>query len=264
MLPNAHPQANAGQHSVHAAVEKPAIMTKTCLNCTPPLLPEDNFCSRCGQSTKTKRLGFRELRKDIAQEMLHADNSLIRLTIDLARKPGLTAAAYIAGKRKAYYEPLKYLSLAVGISVFLNAYFDLMSSGGSDQNPVSAFVSRHIDLVFFASVPIAEAFSWLFFRQKGYNYTEHLALHAFWGGFRTVFFLLIFTPLVVLFRQYYSLILMIYFAAWTAYVTWANVQVMGQRLWLTALKSILIILLTQVVISLVIAVGAIAYFRFWG
>jgi hypothetical protein len=167
-------KANARRHVVHATVEKPAIMTKTCLNCSHPLLPTDHFCSHCGQSTKTERLGFPQLRTEITKEILHADNSLIRLTIDLARKPGLTAAAYIAGERKAYYEPLKYLSLAVGISVFLNAYFDLMSSGGSDQNPVSAFVSRHIDLVFFASVPIAAAFSWLFFRQKGYNYTVTL------------------------------------------------------------------------------------------
>lgn len=223
--------------------------------------PQDNYCPNCGQSANTKRLKIKQVKKDVLKKFLHADSGILHLTRALAVRPGLAIGEYIAGKRKEYYEPLKYLTFTVGISVLLTSYFDLMSVDQENTNPVSAFVSEHIDLVFLFSVPIAAAFSWLLFLRKGFNYAEHLALHAFLGGFRTVFFLLVFTPLVVFYREFYSKILFVYFALWIAYIAWANVQLMGGPKWLTILKTILIILLTQVVISIVIFAVAILYFR---
>lgn len=234
---------------------------KYCKNCEHPLQPQDNYCSYCGQSANTKRLKIKQVRKDLLKKFLHADSGLLHLTKALAVRPGLAIGEYIAGKRKEYYEPLKYLTFTVGISVLLTSYFDLMSVSQEHTNPVSTFVAEHIDLVFLFSVPIAAAFSWLLFLRKGFNYAEHLALHAFLGGFRTVFFLLVFTPLVVFYREYYSTILFIYFALWILYIAWANVQLMGGPKWLTILKTILIIFLTQVVISIVIFAVAILYFR---
>lgn len=232
-----------------------------CKNCENALRPEDKFCPQCGQSAKTKRLKIRQLRKDVLKKFLHTDSGILNLTTALATRPGYVAAEYFAGKRKKYYDPLKYLTLTVGVSVLLTAYFDLMSPGGGHQNPVSAFVARHINIIFFLSVPLAAGFSWLLFLKKGYNYAEHLALHAFLGGFRTVFFLLIFTPLVVFFREHYSAVLLVYFSMWTAYVAWANIQLMGKPYWLAVLKSILIIVLTQITISLLIFCAAWLYFR---
>ncbi len=110
-------------------------------------------------------------------------------------------------------------------------------------------------------MPLAAGFSWLLFLKKGYNYAEHLALHALLGGFRTVFFLMIFTPLVVFFREHYSAVLLVYFSMWTAYVAWANIQLMGKPFWLAVLKSILIIVLTQITISILIFCIAWLYFR---
>jgi len=232
-----------------------------CKNCETPLRPEDKFCSQCGQAAKTKRLKIRQVRKDVLRKFLHADSGILRLTADLALRPGTVAREYFAGKRKKYYDPLKFLTLTVGISVLLTASFDLMTGSGGHTNPVSAFVAKHVNIIFFLSVPIAAGFSWLLFRKKGYNYAEHLALHAFLGGFRTVFYLLVFTPLIVLFRDYYSTVLLLYFSMWAAYVAWANAQLMGGPVWLSILKTILIIVLTQVVISVGIFLGAWLYFR---
>lgn len=232
-----------------------------CKNCEALLRPEDKFCPQCGQPAKTKRLKIRQVRKDVLRKFLHADSGILRLTSDLASQPGAVAREYFAGKRKKYYDPLKFLTLTVGVSVLLTATFDLMSGSGGHTNPISAFVAKHVNVIFFLSVPIAAGFSWLLFRKKGYNYAEHLALHAFLGGFRTVFYLLVFTPLIVFFREYYSAILLFYFSLWTGYVAWANVQLMGRPAWLNILKTILIIVLTQVVISVGIFVGAWVYFR---
>ncbi len=222
---------------------------------------EDKFCSQCGQSTKIKRLKIRQVRKDVLKKFLHTDAGILHLTAGLATRPGMVVREYFAGKRKAYYDPLKYLTLTVAIAVLFTNYFDLMSSGSANQNPVSVFVAKHINVIFFLSVPIAAGFSWLLFRKKGYNYAEHLALHAFLGGFRTVFFLLIFTPLTVLFREQYSFILLFYFSLWAGYVAWANIQLMGRPWWLAVLKTVLIIVLTQVVISIGIFLVAWLYFR---
>lgn len=234
---------------------------KNCKNCGRLLQPEDNYCPQCGQSAKTKRLQIKQVRKDVFKKFLHADSGILHLTKALAVRPGQAIGDYIAGKRKEYYEPLKYLTFTVGISVLLTTYFDLMLANSADANPVSVFVAKHIDLIFLFSVPIAAAFSYLLFLRKGFNYAEHLALHAFLGGFRTVFFLLVFTPLVVFYRQYYSTILFVYFSMWIAYVAWANIQLMGGPKWLTILKTIAIMLLTQVVISIFIFSVAILYFR---
>lgn len=234
---------------------------KNCKNCAHLLHPEDNYCPKCGQSAKTKRLQIKQVRKDVFKKFLHADSGILHLTKALAVRPGLAIGEYIAGKRKEYYEPLKYLTFTVGISVLLTAYFDLMLTNSVNSNPVSVFVAKHINLVFLISVPIAAAFSYLLFLRKGFNYAEHLTLHAFLGGFRTVFFLLIFTPLVVFYRQHYSTILAVYFSMWIAYVAWANIQLMGGPKWLTILKTIAIMLLTQAVISMVIFAGAILWLR---
>ena len=233
----------------------------SCKNCGTPLRPEDKFCAQCGQSARTKRLKIRQIRKDAIKRWLHVDSGILYLTAALARRPGVVAREYFAGRRKTYYEPLKYLTLTVGISALLTAYFDLMSAGGDRQNPVSDFVAEHINIIFFLSVPLAAAFSRLLFFKKGFNYAEHLTLHAFLGGFRTVFFLLVFTPLIVFFREHYSKVLLLYFSLWTAYVAWANVQLMGTPYWLTVLKSILIIVFTQIAISFMIFSIAHLYFR---
>ena len=232
-----------------------------CKNCDHPLRPEDRFCPQCGQSAKIKRLKIRQVRKDVLRKLLHTDAGIVYLTAALATRPGIVAKEYFKGKRKKYYDPLKYLTLTVGIAALLTAYFDLMSTGAGHQNPVSAFVARHINVIFFLSVPIAAFYSWLLFLRKGYNYAEHLALHAFLGGFRSVFFLLIFTPLVIFYREHYNQVLLLYFSLWTVYVAWANIQLMEKPHWLTVLKTVLIVVFTQATISVFIFLIAWLYFR---
>ena len=238
--------------------------TKGCKNCEGVLLPEYNYCPHCGQSVKIKRLNLKQVRKDLLKKFLHADEGILNLTKALALRPGIAIRAYLKGRRKQYYDPLKYLTLSVGISVLATEYFDLMSTARPGVNPVSVFVARHINVVFMLSVPIAAAISWWFFPKKRYNYAEHLALHAFAGGFRTFFYLLIFTPLVSLFREHYSSILLVYFGAWTAYLIWINRQLFEEPLWWVGLKTIGIVLLLQLVVSLGIFAGVWMYYRIGG
>ena len=240
------------EHDKAVQIEK----TKQCKNCDATLQPEYRFCAHCGQSVKIKRLSLKQVRKDVIKKFLHADEGIIHLTKALALQPGKAIRAYLKGRRKQYYDPLKYLTLSVGISVLATEYFDLMSATSPRSNPVTIFVARHINVIFMLSVPVAAFFSWLFFSKKRYNYAEHLALHAFAGGFRTIFYLLIFTPFVALFREQYNAILLLYFGAWTSYLIWINRQLFEEPLWLVILKTVAIVLFLQIFISLCIFVGA--------
>ena len=228
------------------------MATKVCLNCSTPLEKGEKFCAACGQSAKTKRLSLRQVRKDLLKKFLHADAGILHLTREMALRPGVVAREYVEGKRKKYYSPLSYLTLSAGISVFLNEYFHLMERMPGQANPGSEFAMRYFNLIILFSVPVSALFSWWLFRKKGYNYAENLAFHAFLGGFRTVFFVLIFTPLVLWARDYYYTVLIAYFGLWIAYLAWAKIQFFGGPKWLTLLKTILILLFNQILVTLVI------------
>lgn len=223
---------------------------KSCLNCESPLEKGQKFCPRCGQSAKVKRLSLREVRKELQAKFLHADAGIVHLTRELALRPGAVALEYVQGKRKKYYSPLKYLTLSAAVSVFLNQYFHLMEITPGHTNPGTEIAARYFNLIILLSVPVSAFFSRLLYRKKGFNFAENLALHAYIGGFRVVFFILIFTPLVIWHREYYYICLFIYILGWLVYSAWAQVQFFGGPAWLTVLKAILILLLNQWVVSI--------------
>lgn len=224
-----------------------------CKNCSRPLPADVDFCPACGQSAHTHRLNMHHILHDLIHVFIHADKGVIYLTKELARQPGLVVKNYVMGKRKQYFNPFSYLVLTIAISAFLTNYFHLMEADMANTNPRSAMVSKHINLIFLASVPILAFFTWLLFRRAKYNYAEHLTLHAFLGGFRVVFFILIFTPMVIFFREHYYAGLSIYFALWLGFASWANIQFFGGRKWLVVLKTVLTYALTQFVLGTGIA-----------
>ncbi|MCC6462235.1 MAG: DUF3667 domain-containing protein [Saprospiraceae bacterium] len=230
------------------------MATKVCLNCSAALEKGEKFCAGCGQSTKTKRLSLRQVRKDLLKKFLHADAGIFHLTKEMIFRPGLVAKEYVEGKRKKYYSPLNYLTLSAAVSVFLNEYFHLLERMPGQANPGTEFAMRYFNLIILFSVPVSALFSWWLFRKKGFNYAENLAFHAFLGGFRTVFFVLIFTPLVLLASRYYYTVLMLYLGAWIAYLAWAKIQFFGGPKWLTILKTILILLFNQILVTLVVVI----------
>ena len=238
------------------------MIPANCANCHNTLQNIDKYCNNCGQKTSVHRLSLHEVWHDAMHAFLHADKSIIQLTKNLALRPGTFAKEYIAGKRKKYFNPLSYLVITVAISAFVTGYFHLME-GGSGKSPVDNFIERNINLVFFAAVPISAMFSTLFFRKKGYNYAENLVINAFVSGFRIVFYLLIFTPLIIAFRHNFNAVLIIYMALWVGYLTWAHYEFYEEKLWIIIVKTIAQAALTQAVIFGLIWCGVTIYFRFF-
>ena len=226
--------------------------SSTCLNCGHALHVSDDFCPKCGQAAQVHRIDMHHILHDVVHAFLHADKGVIHLTKELARRPGLTVKAYVAGQRKRYFNPFSYLVISVAVSVFLVHNLHLLDVDTSRGNPGTALAIKYFNWIMFAGVPITALFSWWLFRKSGYNYAENLTLHAFLGGFRIVFFVLVFTPLVVLFRSHYYSMLMVYMLLWVMFVSWAKVQFFGGPVWLTVFKTILSLLFTQLILTLVI------------
>ncbi|HEV7348948.1 DUF3667 domain-containing protein [Telluribacter sp.] len=233
----------------------------TCPNCGGDLQPEFKYCAGCGQSAQVHRLDLHHIMHDMMHAVLHADKGIIHLTKAMLLAPGIVAREYVGGKRKKYFNPFSYLVITVAISAFLTAYFHLMQADVQSPNPVSAMVTRHINLIFFVAVPISSFFTWLLFKRSGYNFAENLTFHAFLGGLRIVFFVLIFTPMVVFFREHYYTGLMVYMGIWAAFTAWAYYQFYGGRLTGAILKSFLALFLTQLTIS-VLLLAIVKFFVF--
>lgn len=231
-----------------------------CQNCHHPLPEEASFCSNCGQSAHIHRIDMHFIIHEVIHAFTHTDKGILYLTKELATRPGIVIKEYIEGKRKRYFNPFSYLVITVAISAFLVHNFNLLSFETNQTNPATAFATKYVNWIFFFGVPISSFFAWLLFRKKGYNYAETLTFHAFTGGFRIVFFLLIFTPLVIFFREHYFTMLGIYLVAWGIFLCWAKLQFYGGPRWLTILKSILVLLFTQ--LSTTLAVSLIIYTKY--
>jgi len=223
----------------------------TCPNCG-NALEEVKFCPACGQSANIQRLSMHQILHDLVHVLTHADKGLLFLTKELALRPGITAKAYMDGKRKQFFNPFSYLMLTIAVSAFLTNYFHLIEGSEDNSNPVSVMITKNINLVFLIAVPITAVFTKLLFHKSPYNYAEHLSMQAFMGGFRVFFFILIFTPLVIFFREQYYTVLSFYMAIWVAFLSWANIQFFGgNKIWVI-LRTILALILTQFVLTMLI------------
>lgn len=238
----------------------PADELKSCKNCGKSLRPKHRFCPQCGQSAKVKPLVMRDLWKEAVNKVLHADSSVINLLRGLATAPGHTIRGYLDGQRKRYYSPVKFLLFNAGISVFLNNYFQVLERMPNGMNnPGTELSARYFNLIIILDVPVLALLSWLFFRKKGFSYAEHLVFHSFLGGFRTFFFMLILTPLAVLLPAYYYSSLTAYILIWTIYFTWACLQLFGIPALSSILKSVLIVLINQILVASVL--GGVIYVK---
>lgn len=225
---------------------------KTCLNCHQENQESFKFCPTCGQKSSVHRINTHFLFHEVIHAFTHADSGIFYLVKELAIRPSEVVKEYVAGQRKKYYNPFNFFLITVAISAFLSSYFHLFDVNPKTTNPISAIVTKRVNWIFVASVPIQAFFTWLFFRKKKYNFAENIIFHCFLGGFRFIFFLLIFVVFVNLFREYYNVILYTYFFLFLLYVTWAARQFYEENLWLTGLKVFGAFILNQVLISVVI------------
>lgn len=176
---------------------------KTCLNCESQLQPAQQFCSRCGQKATLHRLSWHDVVHDVSHYFTHADKGIFGLVRDLARKTGLVAAEYMAGRRKRYFPPINFFLIVAGLYVLAFGYFSHRVAEGAAapttelssaaknlppqvvmrQQQVSTFTSKHSNWLSILSLPVTAFIYRLFYRRRQYNFVEHLVANMYMNGF---------------------------------------------------------------------------------
>ena len=168
-----------------------------CKNCQTAV--SGNFCSNCGQKTKTLRLDWQYIKDEVKYTVLHVNKGFFFTLKELYTRPGGTIKEFIEGKRINHYKPILLVFVLAGISGFLSLQIDMntLMEGYNAQNlntkamieynKAMTWMFSHYALFEILALPIVSFLSWLSFKKWGYNYIENIIINCFAGGQRLVF-----------------------------------------------------------------------------
>lgn len=155
-----------------------------CLNCHS--IVSEKFCPNCGQKTDTHRITFKHfIFHDILHGVWHFEKGILFSLKEAIIRPGKAALDYISGKRIRYYNVFYLILLLIGLNLFMNSYYDKLSNIYFKTNSfaqtgvtktVDEFLSHYSKLIIFSFVPLFALNSFLLFRRKKFNLSEHFII----------------------------------------------------------------------------------------
>lgn len=163
--------------------------TRRCLNCNAD--GRGNFCQNCGQKLELTKIQFKEIISEFIGTVFNLDAPFLKTFKSMMLSPGEMVRSFLAGKRKAYYAPIRYLILCVFINILITKLigFDpienqkLINPNQNLQNTPSLragqFLSQYINFFTLILPFIYGAFSKLFFWKTKSNYAESVVLGFF-------------------------------------------------------------------------------------
>ncbi len=160
-------------------------MTKNfCLNCKKELI--DKYCSGCGQKADTKRISLKNfIFHDLLHGTFHIEKGMLFTAKESLTRPGKAALDYISGKRIRYYNVFYLVLITIGLILFFQHFYDkiYISLGGkltqetTHLNEASIAIdkifSQKSKIIIFLFIPFAALNSFLLFRKKKLNLSEH-------------------------------------------------------------------------------------------
>ena len=155
-----------------------------CLNCDSII--SQKFCPNCGQKTDTHRITFKHfIFHDILHGVWHFEKGILFSLKEAITRPGKAALNYISGKRIRYYNVFYLILLLIGLNLFMNSYYTKLSheyfntiikSNTEQGKSVDAFFEHYSKLIIFSFVPLFAINSFLLFRRKKFNISEHFII----------------------------------------------------------------------------------------
>lgn len=244
----------------------------TCKNCETVF--EGKYCPNCAQKANTHRFTMKHFLHEAFHALTHTDRGALFLVKEMFLRPGVTLKAYLAGKRKRYFNPITFFFIVTAIQItiatkldFFGAFFEsmqqIMSSLAAqtgetvDTNSIQesgetvALISEYSRVANFIFIPLLSLFSWAFFRKSRYNYTENLILNvAIYGQLAVYFFIAGVIPFLLA-PGWVVLWLMLYnFLMW-AYTMFVYKQFFGQGWPKTLFKGSVVYILYTIAIQYV-------------
>ncbi|NHM06323.1 DUF3667 domain-containing protein [Flavobacterium sp. CYK-4] len=163
------------------------MTAKNCLNCNKTLT--DKYCSGCGQKADTHRITFRNfIHHDVLHGTFHIDKGMLYTAKQALIRPGKAALDYISGKRVRYYNVFYLILISIGLLLFFRHTVDTWIYGEEavlpQHKPQLNQASQTIDAIFkqkskiiiFLFVPLAALNSFILFRRKKLNLSEHFII----------------------------------------------------------------------------------------
>jgi Protein of unknown function (DUF3667) len=203
----------------------------TCKSCSQEFT--GNFCNQCGQEVYKKRISFKYILAHILDAFDLADG-LIFTVKQLSLRPGKAIADYINGKRKDYYNPLKYYLLLVAVVLIIRMQFNLVTPeipAGFDLSEKQIlffgqfveFFFKYLNLILLTGIPFISFFSFAIFKSSKYNFAENLILNLYLMGHHS-FINILLSPFFLLFSAGNTQVKFVQFCFSWAYHSWAFKQ----------------------------------------
>lgn len=159
------------------------MTSNNCLNCGEEVT--NKFCSVCGQKTDTHRITLKNfIFHDVLHGTFHIEKGILFTSKQALLRPGKAALDYIAGKRISYYNVFYLILIVTGLLLFIRHFYTQLEDSLQNVEETKEFVneaSRKFDklisekskLIIFLFVPFGALNSFLLFRRKKLNLSEH-------------------------------------------------------------------------------------------
>lgn len=225
------------------------MISGACLNCGTRFDAGQQFCGACGQRTNVSaRLTMRDIGRDLAHAITHADHSIFALIRALATRPGIVARDYAQGKRKRHFGPFAFLVITVSVAsaIILISGVEWFSPYG--HGDAANLLQRHVNLVILIQMPLLALFCAALFRRERRSFGEHLVLAAYTSGFHALFMGVVETPTFALTssRTPDTWLASVYFCLWLLYFALAASQFYAGHRAVAAIKGGIAVIFSQV------------------
>lgn len=161
------------------------MTNSNCLNCGKELV--DTYCSGCGQKADTHRITFKNfIFHDLLHGTFHIERGILFTAKEALIRPGKAALDYIAGKRKRYYNVFYLILLTIGLMLFIRHFYaSSINQQGEIIDPsqlneasktIDEIISQKSKFIMLLFVPLAALNSFILFRRKKLNLSEHFIL----------------------------------------------------------------------------------------
>ncbi|HRE40222.1 MAG TPA: DUF3667 domain-containing protein [Ignavibacteria bacterium] len=172
---------------------------------------DSNYCPECGQSSNEGRYNFKHLVKDILDVFFKFKETVFPTIHKLINAPAETTHDFLNGKRVHLFNPLKYVFFLALINSFLILQFKLLDAYLKSHDIVSQsitkFYTSNISIIDMLCIPLMSFISFIFFKFKKYNYSEHVILNCYLNG-NIYIFGIILSIIQLFFRQNFNLIIL--------------------------------------------------------
>ena len=156
-----------------------------CLNCNYETIGK--FCHTCGQKTDTHRITAKHFfMHDLLHGVWHIEKGILFTLKQALLRPGQAALEYIAGKRIKYYNVFYLILVLIGLTLLVNNVYDKMmfeyfnikneAATSAQAKDIDKFLSDYAKLIIYAFVPLFAFNSFVLFKRKKLNFSEHLII----------------------------------------------------------------------------------------